>query len=159
MGTDDDGNRSRFSLAGARRAADAGELEEWVADFLASEGSDNGLLAAAIQLRDCWWAGPLPVDVAELERLAGPEDSLPCPIEPDEWDDEVEAMAESLDDGWEPPPLLAEHVDGRLALQDGNHRFEALVEAGATEAWAILLFPDEATREQWLAERGCANSA
>jgi hypothetical protein len=147
------GDRERFSLEGARRAAASGQIEEWVRDFLASEGSDNGVLAAAIALRDCWWAGPVEVDVADLQRIAGPEASLPYPIEPEEWHDEVEAMGESLDDGWEPPPLLAEHVDGRLVLEDGSHRYEALVEAGAPRAWVLLLFPDEPTRDAWLASR------
>jgi hypothetical protein len=152
------GDRERFSLGGARRAAAAGEIEGWVRAFLASEGSDNGVLAAAIALRECWWAGPVTVDVADLHRLAGPEESLPCPIEPEEWRDEVEAMTDSLDDGWEPPPLLAEHVDGRLVLQDGNHRYEALLESGAPQAWVLLLFEDEETRDAWLAAHGWANS-
>ena len=51
-------------------------------------------------------------------------------------------MEESLDDGWEPPPLLAEYQDGRLLLQDGNHRFEALVRAGESHAWTLVYFDD-----------------
>ncbi len=65
----------------------------------------------------------------ELERLAGPEDDVLVPIEPEEWEGDVGGMEESLEDGWEPPPLLAEYQDGRLLLQDGNHRFEALTRA------------------------------
>ena len=53
-------------------------------------------------------------------------------------------MEESLDDGWEPPPLLAEYQDGRLLLQDGNHRYEALVRAGETHAWTLVCFDDPA---------------
>ena len=59
-------------------------------------------------------------------RLAGPEDDALVPIDEDEWEGDVDEMEESLDDGWEPPPLLAEYQDGRLLLQDGNHRYEAL---------------------------------
>ena len=62
-------------------------------------------------------------------RLAGPEDDALVPIETEEWEGDVEEMQESIDQGWEPPPLLAEYQDGRLLLQDGNHRYEALVRA------------------------------
>ena len=71
---------------------------------------------------------------AALERLAGPEDDVLVDIDPDEWHDDVEAMQASIDAGWEPPPLLAEWQDGRLLLQDGNHRYEALVRAGEPDA-------------------------
>ena len=40
-------------------------------------------------------------------------------------------MDESIEAGWEPPPLLAEYRAGRLLLQDGNHRYEALKREGA----------------------------
>ena len=40
------------------------------------------------------------------------------------------------------PPLLAEYQDGRLLLQDGNHRFEALLRAGASHAWTLVYFDD-----------------
>src|SRR5215475_10042626 len=57
-------------------------------------------------------------------------------------------MEDSLDAGWEPPPLLAEFQTGRLLLQDGNHRYEALVRAGEAEAWVLVWFDDERTRDR-----------
>jgi hypothetical protein len=140
----------RFSLASARAAADDDEtLARWVGDFLASHGSDNEVLAAALAQDRHWWLGPVLVPVDELIRLAGPEDEALCPIEPDDWEGDVDAMEESLDDGWEPPPLLAEHQDGRLLLQDGNHRYEALVRAGETHAWTLIWFDDPRAREEF----------
>ena len=93
--------------------------------------------------------GPLRVPVADLVRLAGPEDEALCAIEPEEWEDDVDAMEESLDDGWQPPPLLAEYQDGRLLLQDGNHRFEALVRAGESHAWTLVYFDDRRDLEEF----------
>ena len=139
----------RFTLGGARAAAAADELAQWVGDFLASKGSDNEVLAAALARRRHWWLGPLEVPVDDLVRLAGPEDEALCPIEPDEWDDDVDAMEDSLDDGWQPPPLLAEYRDGRLLLQDGNHRFEALLRAGASHAWTLVYFDDPRARDEF----------
>jgi hypothetical protein len=139
----------KFTLGSARAAAQDDELAQWVGDFLASEGSDNAVLAAALAQDRHWWLGPLPVPVDELVRLAGPEDEARCPIEPEEWEGDVDAMEDSLDDGWQPPPLLAEHQNGRLVLQDGNHRFEALVRAGASHAWTLVYFDDPRERDQF----------
>jgi hypothetical protein len=52
-------------------------------------------------------------------------------------------MQESIEEGWEPPPLLAEYQDGRLLLQDGNHRYEALVRAEEDATWVLVFFDDE----------------
>ena len=139
----------KFTLGSARAAAQDDELAQWVGDFLASEGSDNAVLAAALAKDRHWWLGPLPVPVDELVRLAGPEDEARCPIEPEEWEGDVDAMEDSLDDGWQPPPLLAEYQSGRLVLQDGNHRFEALVRAGVSHAWTLVYFDDPRERDQF----------
>ncbi len=105
------------------------------------------LLAAALAQREHWWVGPIRVPLDAIERLAGPEDDAVVPIEPRMWDDDVEHMEDSLEQGWEPPPLLAEHRDGRLLLQDGNHRFEALRRQGAAEAWVLVYFDDPRDRD------------
>jgi len=143
----------RFSLAGASAAADKSdeEIALWVGEFLASRGSDNAVLAAALSTEPHWWFGPVQLPVVDLERLAGPEDEALCDVDPDEWQDDVDAMQESIDDGWEPPPLLAEWQDGRLLLQDGNHRYEALVRAGASHAWTLVYFPSLDERDDFAA--------
>jgi hypothetical protein len=132
----------RFSLASARAASDEDRLAIWVGEFLASRGSDNAALAAGLAQDEHWWLGPLQVPIDDLVRLAGPEDEVLCPIEPDEWEGDVGAMEESIEDGWEPPPLLAQFHEGQLLLQDGNHRYEALVRAGEQHAWVLVWFDD-----------------
>jgi hypothetical protein len=146
-------DKDRFSLASASAAADISDeaIARWVGDFLASRGSDNEVLAAALAQAPHWWFGPIELPVAELERLAGPEDEALCDIDPEEWEDDVDAMQDSIDDGWEPPPLLAEWQSGRLLLQDGNHRYEALVRAGAAQAWTLVYFPSLAERDRFAA--------
>jgi hypothetical protein len=138
---------SRFSLSSARAAAARNETALWVGDFLASDGSDNEILAAALAQREHWWAGPVRVPLAQLERLAGPEDDVLVPIDERKWEGDVGDMEESIEEGWEPPPLLAEYQDGRLLLQDGNHRYEALDREGVAEAWVLIYFDDPAARD------------
>jgi hypothetical protein len=143
----------RFDLASARRAAEHGETALWVGDFLASPGSNNEVLAAALAQRKHWWVGPISVPVEELIRLAGPEDDAVCPVADDEWEDDVTAMEESVEEGWEPPPLLAQFHDGQLLLQDGNHRYEALVREGAPSAWVLVYFDNPGERDAFCSHR------
>jgi hypothetical protein len=137
----------RFSLASARAAAAEDRTALWVGEFLASRGSDNAVLAAALAQKPHWWVGPVPIPLDDLVRLAGPEIDALVRVPSDEWEEDVEEMQESLDHGWEPPPLLAEYQDGRLLLQDGNHRYEALVRARERDAWVLIFFDDPADRD------------
>jgi hypothetical protein len=86
-----------------------------------------------------------------LIRLAGPEDDALCPIEEDDWETDVRSMEQSVESGWEPPPLLAEFQDGRILLQDGNHRYEALAREGAPSAWVLVYFDERAERDAFAA--------
>jgi hypothetical protein len=89
-----------------------------------------------------------------LERLAGPEESMDWTIAPGEWEHDVGAMEGSLDDGWEPPPLLSCVEDGVLVIHDGNHRYEALQRSGAETAWVLLWFDDPGERAEFAARVG-----
>ena len=142
-----------FDLASAHRAAAEDRTAEWVGQFLATEGG-NEILAAALAQDPHWWAGPLRLPLSSLERLAGPADEdVLCVIDPEEWEDDVAAMTEELDAGWEPPPLLAQHEpDGRLILQDGNHRYEALSREGAHDAWVLVYFDSPEARDAFVAD-------
>lgn len=133
---------TRFTLESARDAAARSVLPQWVGDFLASRGSDNAALAAGLARRPHRWFGPVRLPIDDLVRLAGPEDDVVCAVEPDEWEDDVRAMEEQVEEGWEPPPLLAELRGGELLLQDGNHRYEALQRAGESTAWVIVWADD-----------------
>src|SRR5436190_20915466 len=141
----------RFSLETARQAAAANRTAIWVGEFLASRGSDNAVLAAALARKEHWWLGPIRVPLDDLVRLAGPEDDALVPIDEEEWEGDVDDMAQSIEEGWEPPPLLAEFQDGRLLLQDGNHRYEALQREGAPDAWVLVFFDDPADRDRFSA--------
>ena len=143
----------RFDLDSAQRAAARGETALWVGDFLASPGSDNAVLAAALALEEHWWAGPLSLPVEDLERLAGPEADALCKVDDEEWGADIHAMEASIEAGWDPPPLLAEFRNGKLLLQDGNHRYEALVREGAASAWVLVYFDDHADRDRFLDDR------
>jgi hypothetical protein len=149
----------QFSLESARAAARCDRTAIWVGEFLASRGSDNPELAAALAQERHWWAGPVSVEVTELVRLAGPEADALVKVAPQEWERDIEEMEASLERGWEPPPLLAEHRDGQLLLQDGNHRYESLVRTHSRRAWVLVFFDNPADRDVFLRTRASASFA
>jgi len=143
------GTNERYTVDAARRAGEEGTLGEWVAEFLASPGSDNAPLGE--QLSDGReWLGPVEVSIHELHRLAGPPgDPVLCPVDEDWWRDDVEELAEKVEEGWEPPPLVVTFQDGRLVLEDGNHRVEGIRRAGDERAWAVVGVVDDADADRF----------
>jgi hypothetical protein len=145
----------RFTVESARRAAERDELGEWVARFLASPGSDNGALGHALTHPPRTWIGPVQLRIDQLHRLAGPPDHpVLCPVDDDEWRDDVDDLEEKVEDGWEPPPMVVTYRDDQLVLEDGNHRAEGLRRAGEDAAWAVVSFESPDERDRFLERAG-----
>jgi hypothetical protein len=68
-------------------------------------------------------------------------------VDDDYWRDDVDDMAERIEDQWEPPPVIVTHQDGKLVLEDGNHRVEGVRRAGRDHVWAVVAFEDPAERD------------
>jgi hypothetical protein len=140
-----------YSVEAARAAAEQDELNAWVADFLASPGSDNAPLGHTLTEPPRCWLGPVELPVDQLHRLAGPSgDPVLVPFDEDDWRDDVDDMADRIeDDGWEPPPVIVTYQEGRLVLEDGNHRVEGARRAGNDQVWALVAFDDPAERDRF----------
>jgi hypothetical protein len=143
----------QWSVEAAQAAAQRDELGEWVAGFLASPGSDNAELAKKLSQPPHWWLGPVQLPVDQLHRLAGPPgDPVLVAVDDEYWRDDVDDMAERIDDDdWDPPPVIVTYQDGQYVLEDGNHRVEGLRRAGKDHAWAIIGFDDPAARDRFVA--------
>jgi probable phosphoglycerate mutase len=144
-----------FTVESARRAAEGDELGSWVADFLASAGSDNPELGHALTHPPRTWIGPVRLRLDQLNRLAGPaEHPVLVVVDEEEWRDDVDDLEDKVEEGWEPPPLVVTYRDGQLHLEDGNHRAEGLRRAGETDAWAVISFESAAERDRFLERAG-----
>ena len=141
-----------YSVEAAREAAERDDLADWVARFLGSPGSDNAELADQLSEPPRWWLGPLQLPLDRLHRLAGPPDApVMQPVDDDFWRDDVDDMAQCIEDGWVPPPVIVSWRDGQLVLEDGNHRVEGLRRAGEHRAWAVVGFEDADDRDRFTA--------
>lgn len=138
---------SNPSLSDARQAAERNELAVWVRDFLGTDGSDNSTLGNQLFAEKSSWHGPVELEFDHLHRLAGPADQPTLKRLTDDDLETVEGMADSVEDGWDPPPLIVSvDDDGRLVVEDGNHRTEGLRRAGHDRYWSIVGFDDDAQR-------------
>ena len=140
-----------FSVDSARRAAGGDDLDGWVRRFLASSGSDNAELGEQLTAEPRWWIGPVRLAINTLHRLVGPPDEpVLCPLDDDDWRDDVAEMAEKIDDDeFEPAPVVVIVRDDQLVLEDGNHRVEALRRAGERETWAVVGFESAEARDRF----------
>ena len=144
-------DEDKYTVEAAREAAERDELDVWVTRFLASPGSDNAALADKLSATTRWWAGPVQLPIDQLHRLAGPPGApVLCPVDEDYWRDDVDEMAECVEDQWEPPPVIVSHRDGQFLLEDGNHRVEAVRRAGTDQVWAVIAFGDPADRDRFV---------
>ncbi len=135
-----------FTVDSARAAADAAGLNDWVAGFLSSPGSDNAPLAHELTSPPRDWVGPVELRFDDLHRLAGPPDQPTLDRFDGEDLDTVDEMRDSLDDGWEPPPLIVTYREEQFVVEDGNHRIEGLRRDGRDRWWAVISCEDERDR-------------
>jgi len=141
-----------FTVEYARAAAERDELGDWVAAFLASDGSDNAELGE--QLREGYpiWFGPVRIPFDRLHRLAGPPDQPTLERLDGDDLDTVEGMKDSLEEGWTPPPFVATWQDDHLMLEDGNHRAEGVRRFGENSYWCVVGAASDADRSSAEAE-------
>ena len=140
----------RHSIDAVRAAAARDELGAWVAEFLASPGSDNAELGEELTNRLQWWLGPVQLPLKQLHRLAGPPgEPVLCPVDEDDWRDDVDDLEHKVNEGWEPPPVIVSYRDGQLVLEDGNHRVEGVRRSGAHQTWAVIGFDDAEQRDRF----------
>ncbi len=140
-----------YTVDTARQAAERDELDDWVARFLASPGSDNAALAEQLTESRRWWLGPLQLPIDQLHRLAGPADHpVVEAVDEDDWRDDVDDLADRVDDDWEPPPSVVSYRKGQLVLEDGNHRVEAMRRAGKELIWGVVAFEDPDERDRFV---------
>jgi hypothetical protein len=144
-------NDAQFTTESARQAAAADELGEWVRRFLVSPGSDNPGLAEILSDPPRSWLGPVEIPLDQLHRLAGPPGHpVMEAVDDDAWREDVRQLAAKIREGHEAAPVVATYRGDRVVLEDGNHRVEALREAGEARAWAVIAFDDDAARDGFI---------
>jgi hypothetical protein len=131
-----------FTSAGARRAAERGQLEPWVHSYLLGPGG-NQPFSDGLKRRIRYWRAPELLPLGLLQRTCGPECDMPFREPVESWQKRVGEIASSFRELELFPPLIAQYVSGRLLVSDGSHRLAAFERLGLTDCWVIVWYADE----------------
>lgn len=126
-----------FSVEEAKNFSEQGRMEEWVHIFLKTVG-ENKEFSNGLKLERRYWLGPILISLNEINRCCGPEGNMEYQVPNTEWENQIKKFCEMLEKGWECPPLIVQHQSGKLIINDGNHRYEAMKRLGFKECWVIL---------------------
>ena len=132
------------TIQGALDAAAAGQIDNWVDQFLRSGLGANPVMAAGLRLQPRWWIGPILLPIDSLLRLCGPEPEMQYRQGLEAWDAHVTAIMTVDPDPL--PPLILEYRgrDVPLGMHDGSHRHEALRRLGKSHVWTLIWCNSEA---------------
>jgi N-acetylglutamate synthase-like GNAT family acetyltransferase len=125
-----------FDLAGAGRAAEAGELLTWLYTLLRREPGANRSLAAILKGQQPLLDGPVLLSLEDLPQGAGPGPEFQWPKDSQKWESEIAPLMDLAQERL--PPLLVRHTGGKVHLPDGSHRLDAWRRRGETHGWAIV---------------------
>lgn len=126
-----------FNVKEAIEFSKEGRIEEWVHLFLNSVG-DNVPFSEGLKLQKRYWLGPIMMELDRLNRCCGPEIGIKYVMPEENWERHVGEMQKMIRKGWDMPPLIVNHQNGYLEVNDGNHRYEALKREGIDRYWVIL---------------------
>jgi hypothetical protein len=129
-------------------ASQRGKIHEWVVSFLQTSGN-NQRLAEKLSENSEFHYGPVDYPIANLMNL--------IEVDPRYYEDptitkpKLDAMIESMDNGWNPPPIIATNLwIDTLEIADGCHRQMMLKRKGIINFPVIFYFRDQASLDDFV---------
>ena len=134
-----------YDLKSAQTYAENGRSEEWIHNYSIIGSGSNPDLSDSFKRIKRYWRGPLKLPIDGLIRILGREPDTIYRESQQIWDMRTDAIANSLTNLEELPPLILKYTAGDLFLSDGNHRHGALQKLGWSDCWAFILYnsPEE----------------
>jgi hypothetical protein len=120
----------------AQRAAERGELLDFAVAHLREGAPAHEDFAASLLQRRPPVRLRL-VDLARVQRVAGPESGMRWRSDPERFRERISAIRAAIESGYPPAPLIVVSRCDELLVSDGSHTLEALRELGATRWWVI----------------------
>ena len=130
------------SLTSAIEYAKNGRIEEWIHEYLLSDGK-NKAFSDGLSLQKRYYIGPVEFPTSLLCRCCGPEENMRYRVNEGGFERKVLSLMSSISAGCDLPPIMVNFADGELTLSDGNHRFEAYTRLGVNKCYAIIWMSSE----------------
>ncbi len=139
----------RCSTTSAKQFSDAGRLEDWVHQFLLSDGH-NKAFSDGLKLFDRFFLGPFIMPLSLFTRCCGPEKEMKYQVNKEWFEKRVESLKKTFQINRDMPPLIVHYVDHGFELNDGNHRFEALRQLSVKEYPVIVWITEQAEYDEFI---------
>lgn len=125
------------SLSSAREFGEQGRIEDWIHEYLLSDGN-NKALSDGLSLEHRSYIGPIEIGTSLLRRCCGPEKDMRFRVNAAGFERKVAALMAATAKKDDLPPLIVNYTQGELVLNDGNHRFEARLRLGLEVCHVIV---------------------
>lgn len=132
----------KYNSKNAIDASIKGNINEWIHGFLCTEGK-NKEFSDELKLYDRYFIGPIKMPLKLFERCCGPEEGLKYEVDKNSFELTVNNMINSLEDGWDMPPLIINYKNNKFEINDGNHRLEALIRTKHEEYHVIIWITEQ----------------
>ncbi|MEP7204909.1 MAG: ParB N-terminal domain-containing protein [Candidatus Saccharibacteria bacterium] len=130
-----------------------GSINSWLISYLRNSGR-NSILAAGLKQDGTYHTGFINYELSKLKLLLGPDQSFRYYEDPLKFNTKVDAMVDSIKDGWRPVPLIATDLWNQdLELSDGAHRAVALIKAGIKTYPTIFYFKNQKLLDNFMSEQ------
>lgn len=136
------------SLSSATDFAKCGKVEEWIHQYLLSDGH-NKEFSDGLKLFDRFFIGPIQVPLKLFTRCCGPEEGMKYHIPADWFEKHVTELQDVIMQQEDMPPLIVHYVEGGFELNDGNHRLEAYSRLGIAEYYVIVWITEKEELEDF----------
>lgn len=125
-------------------------LTEWLIAYLHESGRNKDL-ADGLAEDGQFHTSLIDYPIENLKILMGPSHSFRYYEEPEKFESRIEAMIDSLEQGWKPVPFIASKDlwNEGLELNDGAHRAEALQRFGVQTYPTVIYFKSQAALDEF----------
>lgn len=137
-----------FTSKEAKEYAQEGKLEEWIHLFLCNEGN-NIPFSEGLKLEKRTYFGPLKMPLSIFTRCCGPEDNMKYKINEAGFLWRVSEICKRINNGWDMPPLIINYSKGVFELNDGNHRYQAMLDCGIKDTKVIIWTTGDEDKHQF----------
>ena len=137
------------TLSKALEFSNKNNLEEWIHLFLNAEGN-NVPFSDGLKLEKRYFVGPLKMPLNLFSRCCGPEKNMKYVVNELSFKNNVYNIVEMFKNNWDMPPLIINYSKGKFELNDGNHRYEALVQNKTLEYYIIIWITEKEDFEDFI---------
>lgn len=131
-----------YTLSESLKYAKNNQLENWLHLYFLNEGNNKDLYTG-LKKDKRFYLKPIKMPLYLFERCCGPEKNMKYTVKREDFERRVIGIQDRLQNGWDMPPLFINYSEGKYEINDGNHRYEALIRNKVMEYYIVFWCTNE----------------